>query len=518
MVLHSEEDLEVFRGGGQFYDIYLTVCVGSRCTLSLTSALPRGKGNRQWVMTKVLLTVARIAALKCPPEKAQVFLWDSHSPNLGVRLKPNGTPSFIFQGSLARKSIRLTIGRCATLTIPDAKVEAIRLQKMINDGKDPRLEMEKTLAATAAEQDERRQVGVTVGEVWADYMSRGTAKKGREWAESYNDNRAKAMHPGGEMPKRGTKKTVPGLLFSLHDVRLKDLDDNRVHAWSVAELAAIAARSTRKKTARKPGYASVKAGSEWLSGMLRWCSTQAEYKAVVDARAVRSPTVQDNIPSSTGARRKDLLEVGQLEDFFTNMDLMKNRTFAGYLTVILLTGARREELAPLKWSDIDFRWKKFTIHNKTTEDVERIRVLPLTPYIESVLKAMPKTNDYVFASKRSELGYVQDSRKSLARVLLAAKLPHLTVHGFRRTYSLLSEEAGCSSGAMEQIIGHVVKSMDEHYKPRTVEQLRPWLERYENFVIEKAKLQSLYVEKPKVEKPKAEKVKKASRRSLAVSA
>ncbi|MGJ7579822.1 tyrosine-type recombinase/integrase [Variovorax sp. RHLX14] len=453
-------------------------------------------------MSKVTLTVARIQALKCPTDKAQVFLWDLNAPNLGVRLKPNGTPSFIFQGSLLGKSIRLTIGRCATLTIPEAKAEAVRLQKMINDGLDPRLEMEKILAATVAAQDEKRKVGVTVGQVWMDYMDRGTAKKGRDWSLSYNDKRANAMSPGGKLPKRGTKKTVPGILFSLNGVLLKDLDDNRVHAWAVAELAAIAARSTKKKTARKPGYASVKAGSEWLSGMLRWCSTQVDYKSIVDARAVRSSTVQDNIPSGTGARRKDLLEVGQLEDFFASMDLMKNRAFAGYLTVILLSGARREEVSAVKWSDIDFRWKKFTIHNKTTEDVERVRVLPMTPYIESVFKAMPKINEYVFASKRSKRGYVQDSRKSLARVLAAAKLPHLTIHGFRRTYSLLYEEAGCVASAMEQIIGHVVKTMDEHYKPRTVEQLRPWLERYENFVIEKARLQSLYVEKPKVEKVK----------------
>lgn len=459
------------------------------------------------------LTLSRIKALRCPPDKAQVFLWDSTAPNFGVRLKPNGKPSFVFQGSLLGESIRVTIGRCATLTIPEAKAESVRLQKMINDGLDPRLEKAKTLAATVAAQNEKRKVGVTVGQVWADYMARGTAKKGREWAVSYMEKRKNAMSPGGLLPQRGTKKTVPGILFGLNDVLLKDLDDNRVHQWALAELAAIAARSTRKKTARKPGYAAVKAGSEWLSGMLRWCSTQAEYKAIVDARAVRSSTVQDNIPSGTGARRKDLLEVGQLEDFFANLDLMKNRTFAGYLTVVLLTGARREEVAPIKWEDIDFRWKKFTIHNKTTSDVERTRVLPLTPYIESVFKAMPKINDFVFASTRSKLGYVRDSRKSLAPVLENAELPHLTIHGFRRTYSLLYEEAGCVASAMEQIIGHVVQTMDEHYKPRTVEQLRPWLERYENFVIEKSKLQPLFVEKPKVEK--AEKVKKPRRKAAA---
>lgn len=47
----------------------------------------------------------------------------------------------------------------------------------------------------------------------------------------------------------------------------------------------------------------------------------------------------------------------------------------------MLTGARREELAALKWADVDFQWKRLTIRDK----VEGERIIPLTPYVGSLL-------------------------------------------------------------------------------------------------------------------------------------
>lgn len=42
-----------------------------------------------------------------------------------------------------------------------------------------------------------------------------------------------------------------------------------------------------------------------------------------------------------------------------------------------ITGARREEMAGLRWADVDFRWGWLTLADK----VEAIRVISLTPYL-----------------------------------------------------------------------------------------------------------------------------------------
>jgi len=55
-----------------------------------------------------------------------------------------------------------------------------------------------------------------------------------------------------------------------------------------------------------------------------------------------------------------------------------NPVIAAYLQGLLLTGARRNELAALRWADVDFQWKSLTIRDK----VEGERTIPLTPYLE----------------------------------------------------------------------------------------------------------------------------------------
>ena len=56
---------------------------------------------------------------------------------------------------------------------------------------------------------------------------------------------------------------------------------------------------------------------------------------------------------------------------------INNPIHAAYLQCLLLTGARREELAGVKWDDIDFQWNSIVIRDK----VEGTRTIPLTPYV-----------------------------------------------------------------------------------------------------------------------------------------
>lgn len=441
-------------------------------------------------MLKNKLSAKRIKDLVCPPDTAQIFLWDEDTPNHGVRLKPRGRPSFVFQGSFNSKSVRIVIGSPPAWTIRAARDRAREIQVLIDQGIDPRVQIAQTKQASIEAREEQLQVGITVGQAWDEYLARGTAKKGRQWSERYKQSLDSAMHPGGVPHKVGSGVSVPGPLFPLKDLLLKDIDEDCLADWVVDELNRIASRSRAKKTKRPPGYAQVKAAVEWLSGMLRWASNQKQYKAIVHGNAARSSKVQDSLPSKSGARREDFLEVQQLEAFFSAMAQAPNRTMVGYVTGLLLTGARREELAQLRWSDIDFRWKKFKIYDKTMESAERERTMPLAPFFERIVKSMPRVsgNDYVFVSPRSKLGYVQDSRSSLGSTLERAGIKHTTPHGMRRTFSLVGEAAGCPSGAIEQLLGHSVKGMEQHYKPRSIDALRPVLERLENFVIEQAKL------------------------------
>ena len=62
-------------------------------------------------MAKIAFTAGRIAGFKCPPDKAQAFLWDANTQGLGLRVTAKGLPAFVFQSVYQGVSVRIVIGK-----------------------------------------------------------------------------------------------------------------------------------------------------------------------------------------------------------------------------------------------------------------------------------------------------------------------------------------------------------------------------------------------------------------------
>lgn len=121
-------------------------------------------------MAKIAFTAGRVSGFKCPPDKAQAFLWDTAVPGLGLRATPAGQPSYVFQGRFQDKTIRLVIGAPSAWSIPQAQEKARELQRQIDEGRDPRDLKRDALAAAAERKAAAAAQAVTVGEVWTAYL------------------------------------------------------------------------------------------------------------------------------------------------------------------------------------------------------------------------------------------------------------------------------------------------------------------------------------------------------------
>src|SRR5579863_4505258 len=90
-------------------------------------------------MAKVKLTAGRISAYECDAGKAQSFLWCSEVSGLGVRATSSSKEKrYIFQAKVKGQTMRVTIGKVSAWSIPEAQMEARRLQILIDQGNDPR--------------------------------------------------------------------------------------------------------------------------------------------------------------------------------------------------------------------------------------------------------------------------------------------------------------------------------------------------------------------------------------------
>lgn len=200
---------------------------------------------------------------------------------------------------------------------------------------------------------------------------------------------------------------------------------------------------------------------------------------MTDREAGQAPAIVQNLPAMT--RRTDALETAQVAAWWSGVEQLSNRTASAYLRALLLTGARREEMASLRWKDVDFRWCKLTLADK----VEDSRTIPLTSYLHHMLAGLPRVGEFVFAST-GEKGHIVDVRSCHSKALQSAAIERLTFHGLRRSFSLLGEAAGAPAGAIAQVMGHKPSATAEGYRPRSVDALRPFLERIEAWILEQA--------------------------------
>ena len=168
------------------------------------------------------------------------------------------------------------------------------------------------------------------------------------------------------------------------------------------------------------------------------------------------------------------------------MRQIQNPVIAAYLQTALLTGARREEVASIRWEDVDFQWKALTIKDK----VEGERTIPLTPYVASLLAALPRRNEWTFSSPTAASGRLQEPRIQHNRALTAAGLPALSIHGLRRSFGTLAEWVECPAGVSAQIMGHKPSATAEkHYRVRPLDLLRQWHTKIEVWILNEADIE-----------------------------
>lgn len=415
------------------------------------------------------LTPGVIERVVCPTGKTQAFLRDTKAPGLRVRVTAAGAKSYVFETKLNRQTIRRTIGDVARWSVDAARIEARRIGVLVDNGTDPRELEREVAAAKAAKEVETMSAALTVAEVWPRYMAEGKPKRRTAWKPRYVADLNKAASMGGEPKLRGEGKTKPGHLAALMPMPLASIDQDTIRDWYASEAKTAPVQAARAVA--------------MFSGFLGWCATKKDLRALVNRNAARASELGDVLPGVN--KRRDALEIDQLPAWFAGTDKLRSRTAAAYLQTLVLTGARREELAGLTWANVDFQWSKLVLADK----VEATRVIPLTPYVASLLARLPRANAFVFSSPTSASGRIAEPRAPHTDVLADAGIPHVSIHGLRRTFSLLGEAAGAPAGAIAQVMGHRPSAIAEGYRPRSIDALRPYLAQIERFILDKAGVQ-----------------------------
>lgn len=439
-------------------------------------------------MAKQALTAARVENLACEPGKSQSIYWDSKAPGLGLRVTGTGARSYVFESRLFGKTVRITIGDVRAWELGRARTEAARLKMLIDGGIDPREHRAEQQAAHEARRAAAKRQDVTFGEAWDAYLE---ARK-PFWSQRHYDDHVKNSDVGGKPRKRGKGLTEPGPLASLRPLRLPDMTGERIAEWMTEE-------GKNRPTMAALSYRQLRA-------FIRWASEYKNYSGLIPSDAYKARDVKDAVPR-VRAKEGDVLQREQLPAWFAAVRKIPNRVQSVYLQGLLLTGARREEMAAVRWEDVDLRWRSLTLDDKV--EGTGGRVIPLTPYLASLFAELKRLNEtppsdrrmktlaargetwepspWVFASPTAEDGKIAEPRAAHVKALERAGLPHVSIHGLRRSFGTLSEWVEVPVGVVAQIQGHKPSAVAEkHYRRRPLDLLRKWHDQIEAWMLEQA--------------------------------
>ena len=411
---------------------------------------------------KISFTAPKIKALECQKGKSQTIYWDTRTPRLGVRITPTGNKAFIFQTWFNGTNLRTTIGDVDIWSIDKAQAEARRLKVLIDQGIDPRIEKAKSQAKSKAS----RLKGIKGLIVWEEYIK----ARQHQWGDRHKADHIDMVRKGGQKITRGLKKGQPktkqkGILLDLLSLPINEITKEKIFPWLKKEVKARPARARLALSA--------------LRAFLTWAGDQNDYKALVDTTACDRLTKE--LPPKQA--KDDCLQKEQLKTWFRGVRKINNPVISAYLQVLLLTGARRNELATLEWADVDTQWHTARIRDK----VEGNRTIPLTPYVELLINNLKRENKFVFSSLTAQSGRLTEPRKAHQVIIEEAGIPNLSIHGLRRSFGTLAEWVECPAGISAQIMGHKPSAIAEkHSRRRPIDLLRMWHTKIEKFILDEA--------------------------------
>ena len=419
-------------------------------------------------MSNVNFTSGRINKYECDKGKGQSFLWDTATKGLGLRATANGAKAYVFRFKLNGQSPRMTIGSPNAWTIPDAREEARRLQRLLDQGHDPREIKAAEIAKQDAKVAEKAGRKLLARTVWNAYLRAPHPR----WGATHRKDPQTAAQEGGAQPKIGKTPTKAGPLASLLCLPLHEITSEAVASWLKQESKARA--TFAKNCFRK------------FRAFINWCVTQPAYKDMVQRNCCSVDSVKQLLPPNK-TKDGDCLQKEQLRAWFLHVRKISNPAFNAYLQCLLLTGARREELLLLQWADVNFQWGTMEIRDKV--DNSGRRTIPLTPYVASLLGALPRKNKWIFSSPTAKDGHIIGVTKPHTTAIREAGIPHVSLHGLRRSFTTLSEWVEVPTGVVAQIQGHKPSAIAEkYYVRRPIDLLRKYHVKLETWILNEAGL------------------------------
>jgi integrase len=344
------------------------------------------------------LTDRSISSLKpaLPAGKDECIFFDSDTAGFGLRVRKSGSRSWVFQYWHGGKARRMTLGPWPKVTAAQARAMVGPLAAEVALGRDP---------------------GEAKFESRAAKMTFGTV------AERYLAAKSKHLRPRSlvEVTRHLKVNAEP-----LHSISIEAL-----HRRDVADLLTTLATSKGAVQANRTRAS--------ISAMMNWATKQG----LAEANPAAFTSKEKETSRSRVLTESELAEIWRA---------LPAGDYGAIVRLLILTAQRREEIAGLRWREIDMKRGTITLPPARVKNA-REHCIPMSEPVKAIIAAIPKTDrDFVFGIREGGFcGWTKSKERLDAKL---PKLEHWTLHDIRRTVATGMAEIGVAPHIIEATLNH----------------------------------------------------------------
>jgi integrase len=134
--------------------------------------------------------------------------------------------------------------------------------------------------------------------------------------------------------------------------------------------------------------------------------------------------------------------------------------FATYVRIVMLTAARRGEVAAMEWDALDLESGLWRIADTKSG---RAHEVPLVSSVVELLASMPRREQCRFVFTTNGRTPISGFSKLTSAIVTAAKVDGWTLHDLRRSAATKMTELGVPPDHVERVLGHILPGMRRVY-------------------------------------------------------
>jgi integrase len=360
------------------------------------------------------LTAKSVENIKPGPVRREI---SDNGTGLYLIVQPSGVKSWALRYRFGGKSIKLTLGQSRAMTLLDARKAAIDAQRELGKGHDPaKAKVDAKIKADAAKAD-------SVTAICERYLTL-EGKKLRTVDQRLSTLRRLVYPALGAMPIETVKRS--------DIVRLLD----KVETGSGPRMADVTLATLRR--------------------IFHWHETRTDdfRSPIIRGMGSRQNTVEH--------RRSRVLDDSEIRKLLAAT--ADNAAFSALVRFLLLTSARRNEAAGMRWDEVDADgiWTLPASRSKTKAEVVR----PLSKAALAILAELPRVDGCLYPFTHNGITPIASFSGSKAKLDATSGVTGWRLHDARRTARSLLSRAGVHSDTAEKCLGHsrgdIIERYDQH--------------------------------------------------------